>query len=238
MYKTYCLHPLSSFHSKFITLLLFKLVHHLQEVVHVSRLHLDYFLMMATPTLYQILFDSKACLFCVKYALILATSLCSMACTSNHTFCFWYGLCSSCRNNINFETWKVRCATQLVHNFNVYILGCGLNAKFCKAPCIWQGNVGPIHWVFEIFGCSTTHVAQFQTPHAFVLACFSYRFWTCSKNFLVQVYNFSHSLTIFTTSLEWSFCPMGMAKSIGFLTSFPNVNLNKNIFVVECVVEL
>jgi hypothetical protein len=31
---------------------------------------------------------------------------------------------------------------------------------------------------------------------------------------------------------------MGMAKSIGFLTSFPNVNLNKNIFVVECVVEL
>jgi len=31
---------------------------------------------------------------------------------------------------------------------------------------------------------------------------------------------------------------MGMAKSIGLLTFFPNANLNKNIFDVECVVEL
>jgi len=31
---------------------------------------------------------------------------------------------------------------------------------------------------------------------------------------------------------------MGMVKSIGFLTSFPNINSNEDIFVVECIVEL
>ncbi len=31
---------------------------------------------------------------------------------------------------------------------------------------------------------------------------------------------------------------MGMAKSIGFLVSSPNTNLNGDIFVVECIVEL
>jgi hypothetical protein len=30
---------------------------------------------------------------------------------------------------------------------------------------------------------------------------------------------------------------MGMVKSIGFLVSFPNVNLNENIFVTKCIVE-
>ncbi len=89
--------------------------------------------------------------------LISASSLCSMACTSSHTFYLWYGLCSSSRNNISFEVWKVRCATKLMDNFR----------------------------------CSTTHVAQFQTPHPFMLARFSYPFWTCSKNFLIHVYNFS-----------------------------------------------
>jgi hypothetical protein len=30
---------------------------------------------------------------------------------------------------------------------------------------------------------------------------------------------------------------MGMVKSIGFVTSFPNINSNEDIFVIECVVE-
>ncbi len=34
------------------------------------------------------------------------------------------------------------------------------------------------------------------------------------------------------------FHPMGMAKSIGFLASFPKVNSNGDIFIVECIVEL
>jgi hypothetical protein len=47
----------------------------------------------------------------------------------------------------------------------------------------------------------------------------------------------SRPLTIFITSLECYLRPMGMAKSIGFLVSFPNINSNKNIFVAKCVVE-
>jgi hypothetical protein len=58
MYKTSCLHPLISLHSKFMTPLLFKLVHRLLKVVQVSRLHPHCFLMMEAPTLYQIFFDS------------------------------------------------------------------------------------------------------------------------------------------------------------------------------------
>lgn len=32
--------------------------------------------------------------------------------------------------------------------------------------------------------------------------------------------------------------PMEMAKSIGFLTSFPNIDSNKDIFIAKCIVEL
>jgi hypothetical protein len=53
-------------------------------------------------------------------------------------------------------------------------------------------------------------------PLRVLLACFSYHFLAYSKSFLIQVYNFSHLLTICTTSLQWSYHPMGMAKSIGF----------------------
>ncbi len=45
-------------------------------------------------------------------------------------------------------------------------------------------------------------------------ACFSYHFWAYSKNFLVQMYSSSRLLTISTTSLEQSYHPMGMDKSI------------------------
>jgi hypothetical protein len=34
------------------------------------------------------------------------------------------------------------------------------------------------------------------------------------------------------------FHPVGMAKSIGFLASFPNVHSIGDIFIVECIVEL
>jgi hypothetical protein len=31
---------------------------------------------------------------------------------------------------------------------------------------------------------------------------------------------------------------MGMVKSISFLASFPNVNLNENILIVKCIMKL
>ncbi len=38
--------------------------------------------------------------------LISITNLCSTASTSSRTFCFWFRLCSSCKNNFNF--WNVK----------------------------------------------------------------------------------------------------------------------------------
>lgn len=58
--------------------------------------------------------------------LILVVSLCVMASTYGHIFCFWFSFCSSHKNNLSFEMWKVRCATKLTNNFKVYTSGCGL----------------------------------------------------------------------------------------------------------------
>jgi hypothetical protein len=79
-------------------------------------------------------------------------------------------------------------------------------------------------------------------------ACFSYHFWAYSKNFLVQMYSSSCLLTISTTSLERSYHPMGMAKSIWlplieifkymikFMTNIP-VMKNKMINSLEVIMD-
>jgi hypothetical protein len=38
--------------------------------------------------------------------------------------------------------------------------------------------------------------------------------------------------------LKWPLRPMGMVKSIAFLTFFPNTNSNNDILFVECIVKL
>lgn len=58
--------------------------------------------------------------------LISMVSICSMASTSSHIFCFWSSFYSSHKNNLNFETWKVRYATKLAGKFKMYMSGCGL----------------------------------------------------------------------------------------------------------------
>jgi hypothetical protein len=89
-------------------------------------------------------------------------SLCSMASTLGHNLWFWFGLCSSCKNNLSFELWKVKCATKLVGNF-----GCThwnvAYVNFHKALRTWQWNMGLILRAY-----SATHVAQSSTPNAFI----------------------------------------------------------------------
>ncbi len=68
----------------------------------------------------------KCVCFMQNMPLISAASSCLMASTFSRTFCFQFGFCSSCRNNLSFKTWKVGCATKLVGNFRVYTSGCGL----------------------------------------------------------------------------------------------------------------
>ncbi len=96
----------------------------------------------------------------------------------------------------------------------------------------------------EMWGKSIGHLKildvqpnlKFNMFHV-LLACFSYHFWTYSKSFLAHAYFPPCPLTISTTSLEWSLHPMGM-EFINFLASFPNTNSNRDIFVMECNVEL
>jgi len=64
--------------------------------------------------------------FAQNMPLILTINLCSMASTSSYIFCYHSSLWSSYKNNLSFETWKVRCAIKLVGNFGVYMLGCDL----------------------------------------------------------------------------------------------------------------
>jgi len=58
--------------------------------------------------------------------LILMVNLCVMASTYGCIYCFWFSFCSSHKNNLSFEMWKVGCATKLTNNFKVCTLGCGL----------------------------------------------------------------------------------------------------------------
>jgi len=171
--------------------------------------------------------------------LILVANMCLITSISSCTFCFWFGLWSSCRNNLSFETWKVGCATKLLGNFRVYTLGCSLcKISWNLAYLAMKHGASPLRilksWMFSHTCCPTSN----STCLCVLLACFSYPFWACSKSFLARAYFASRPLTISTTSLKWSLHPMEMAKSIGFLTSFPNVDSNKDIFIAKCIVEL
>jgi hypothetical protein len=99
--------------------------------------------------------------------LISMTSLCLKASISNHTFYFWYGFYSSCKNNLNFEMWKVTCATKLTGNFRVYMLD-AVYVKFHKALHTWRWNMGLVHRAFKNLKCLVTCVAQPQTQYAFM----------------------------------------------------------------------
>jgi len=100
--------------------------------------------MMETFVFHHILFAFEACLPRTNMLLISVASLCSMASTFDHIFCFWSNLCSSCKNNLSFETWKVRCATKLLVTLRCTRQGVAY-AKFHKASHTWQWNMGPIH---------------------------------------------------------------------------------------------
>jgi hypothetical protein len=128
------------------------------------------------------------------------------------------------KNNFYFETWKVRCAKKFVGTFMVCTLRCGL-CKILWGPTYLAMECGanPLGILKSRMVNRTCYLTSNSTCFRVLLACFSYCYLTYSKSFLVRAYNFSHPLTIFTTSLKWFFVPWGWQSPLVSWILFPTL---------------
>ncbi len=95
---------LGSFHSKFVTFILFELFYHFWEVVEMNRFHPYCFLMMATFVFHQVLLASEMCQIHAKHAFDFNNKPMFNGINFWLHFCFWFDFCSSHRNNLSFKT--------------------------------------------------------------------------------------------------------------------------------------